>query len=71
MNCWEYTKCGREQGGVKVAELGPCPAYPRNGNTCARVTGTFCNGARQGTMASKLNECMQCDFYNSEEYLRN
>ena len=25
-NCWEVKKCGRQVGGVKVAELGVCPA---------------------------------------------
>ncbi len=71
MNCWEYNKCGREVGGTKVAELGPCPAYPNSGTVCARVTGTLCNGKKAGTMASKLIDCMHCDFYNSEEYMRN
>lgn len=71
MNCWEYTRCGREKGGIKVAELGPCPAYPDGGQTCARVSGTLCNGIKQGNLASKLTECMRCDFYNSEEYRRN
>jgi hypothetical protein len=71
MNCWEYTRCGREKGGIKVAELGACPAYPDGGQTCARVSGTLCNGTKQGNLASKLTECMRCDFYNSEEYRRN
>jgi hypothetical protein len=26
LNCWEVKKCGREPGGVKVKELGVCPA---------------------------------------------
>ena len=25
-NCWEFKKCGREQGGIKSAEFGVCPA---------------------------------------------
>ncbi len=70
MNCWEYNRCGREAGGVKVAEMGPCPAFPYMGTSCARVTGTLCDGKKAGNMASKLTACMRCGFYNSEEYLR-
>jgi hypothetical protein len=68
MNCWEFKKCGREGGGEKVKELGPCPAYPDNGKQCARVAGTFCGGKVQGTFAMKFSNCMKCDFYNSSYY---
>jgi len=30
-NCWEYKKCGREPGGIKVHELGVCPATVEEG----------------------------------------
>lgn len=26
LNCWEFKKCGREQGGILSAELGVCHA---------------------------------------------
>ncbi len=26
LNCWEFRKCGREPGGIKVHESGVCPA---------------------------------------------
>ena len=68
MNCWEFKKCGREKGGVNEKELGQCPAYPDNGKHCARVAGTFCGGAVQGTFAMKLANCLKCDFYNSKHY---
>ena len=68
MNCWEFKKCGRESGGVKVKELGICPAYPYNGARCAHVAGTLCGGKVQGTFAEKLSNCMQCEFYRSEHY---
>ena len=68
MNCWEFKKCGREEGGAKVGELGVCPAYPDNGKQCARVAGTFCGCEVQGTFATKFANCMQCDFYKSEHY---
>ena len=69
MNCWEYKKCGREAGGAKTKELGVCPAYPNSGKSCANIAGTFCGGKVQGTFASKLYNCMQCDFYKSSNYV--
>lgn len=70
MNCWEFKKCGREQGGAKARELGVCPSYPHNGTSCARVAGTLCGGKVQGTFATKLANCLQCDFYKSTSYTR-
>lgn len=68
MNCWEYKKCGRERGGSKAAELGVCPAYPNGGRECAKVAGTLCGGKVQGSFATKLGSCMQCEFYKSAHY---
>jgi hypothetical protein len=68
MNCWEFKKCGREKGGAKAKELGVCPAWPDGGKTCARQTGTLCGGQVQGTFASKLGNCMQCEYYKSPHY---
>jgi hypothetical protein len=73
-NCWEYKKCGREPGGVKSKELGVCPAAvePRlnsvnsgknGGRACWALAGTLCGGKVQGTFASKLANCLQCEFY--------
>ncbi len=70
MNCWEYMKCGREAGGLKVDELGACPSYPDHGKSCARVAGTYCDGEVQGTFATKFGTCKDCDFYGSEHYIR-
>jgi len=74
LNCWEFKKCGREPGGLKVAELGVCPAPQaaaanqvnggRNGGRlCWALTGTFCGGKVQGTFAQKLANCGECEFY--------
>lgn len=71
MNCWEFTKCGRAEGGAKAVEMGICPAYPDRGTHCARVGGTLCEGKVQGTFAQKLRSCAECKFYNSEHYDRN
>ncbi len=73
-NCWEHKQCGREPGGANVAHLGECPAAEdtrydgvhngRNaGRACWVVAGTLCGGSVQGTFASKLDNCMSCDFY--------
>ena len=68
MDCWEFKKCGREKGGVNAAQLGVCPAYPDHGKACARIAGTLCGGEVQGTFATKLANCMKCEFYKSEHY---
>ena len=74
VNCWEFKKCGREQGGAKVAELGICPAAievrthgtnsgQNGGRACWALTGTLCGGRVQGTFAMKLGNCIGCEFY--------
>ena len=76
MNCWESKKCGREEGGTKVSELGVCPAAvetrihglnagKNGGRSCWAVSGTFCGGTVQGTFAHKIFNCMECDFYKT------
>jgi len=73
-NCWEFKNCGRQPGGIKVAELGECPAATmivvnglnsgKNGGRCCWViAGTLCGGKVQGTFATKLTNCMACEFY--------
>jgi hypothetical protein len=70
MNCWEFKKCGREAGGAKAAELGVCPAYPKHGKSCAHMAGTLCGGKVQGSFATKVVACMQCDYYKSGHYVK-
>jgi len=53
-NCWEFKKCGRENGGSKVKEMGVCPANPHHGRDCWMVAGTFCGGKVQGTNARNM-----------------
>ena len=75
-NCWEYMKCGREQGGAKTAELGVCPASTEtradgvnggrnSGRSCWAIAETMCGGQVQGAFASKLANCLTCDFYKT------
>lgn len=74
MNCWEFKKCGREPNGLKAKELGVCPAAittktdkinngKNGGRSCWAIAGTLCGGKVQGEFASKMMNCMQCDFY--------
>ncbi|MHB8842512.1 MAG: two-CW domain-containing protein [Candidatus Aquicultor sp.] len=58
MNCWEFTKCGRDK-------TSDCPAYPLNGKRCWLSAGTLCDGQIQGTFAQKLGNCTRCEFYKS------
>jgi hypothetical protein len=73
-NCWEFKKCGREPDGAKAKELGVCPAAiekradgvnggKNGGRACWAVTGTLCGGNTQGTFASKVGNCLKCEFY--------
>jgi hypothetical protein len=73
-NCWQFKRCGREPGGTKVSELGVCPSATETrangvnsgknaGRACWALTGTFCGGKVQGSFASKVANCMTCDFY--------
>lgn len=74
LNCWEFTKCGREVNGSKVPEFGVCPAAlddsaeglnggERGGRICWAVAGTFSDGKPQGTFAREHAFCFLCDFY--------
>ncbi|UCD66691.1 MAG: hypothetical protein JSW69_03455 [Deltaproteobacteria bacterium] len=79
-NCWEVMKCGREPNG-KNENLGICPAALPNkfdgvnngrlaGRFCWAFAGTFCKGEVLGTIAKKINNCLDCAFFqrvNEEE----
>jgi hypothetical protein len=73
-NCWEFKNCGREVGGKNAQQLGVCPASKDNrangihggtngGRCCWALTGTLCGGAVQGSFATKIGNCNQCDFH--------
>jgi hypothetical protein len=75
-NCWEHKSCGREPGGPREKELGPCPAAlekklhgvhggVNGGRACWAVAGTQCGGAVQGTFAKSLMDCLECDFFKA------
>ncbi|MDA8431669.1 MAG: hypothetical protein M0Z60_01750 [Nitrospiraceae bacterium] len=73
LNCWEYNRCGREQGGARTEEFGTCPASTEKklhgihggenaGRACWVVEGTLCDGKKQGSFSKKYDTCMSCDF---------
>ena len=73
-NCWEFKKCGREPGGIKASTLGVCTAATETrtnglnsgkngGRACWALAGTLCGGVVQGTFATKLPNCLKCEFY--------
>lgn len=77
-NCWEFKNCGRQPNGSKVADLGICSAATETrvngmnngvngGRACWAITGTLCGGKVQGSFATKLTNCMACDFYQLVE----
>ncbi len=74
LNCWEYKKCGREVGGVNLAEFGICPAAIEKkangvnggknaGRICWAIAYTLCDEKNNKTNAGKLSNCMECDFF--------
>lgn len=73
-NCWEHMSCGREPGGLKVEQMGVCPAAEdsdlngfndgdKGGRMCWALAGTFCGGERQGSFTRKVTACLDCDFF--------
>ena len=74
VNCWEFRKCGREPGGVNADALGVCAASTENayhernggfmaGRYCWRVAGTQCETTADSDYASRMGNCMHCEFY--------
>jgi len=75
LNCWEFMNCGRQKGGRHAEDQGICSAATedgaenihsgcKGGRVCWTISGTMCGGKVQGSFASKIENCMECDFYN-------
>jgi len=73
-NCWEFKNCERGPGGSKISQFGECPASANEkadsinggkngGRACWAIAGTLCGGVVQGHYATKLANCMDCDFF--------
>jgi len=79
-NCWEFMKCGRETGGINIAEFGLCAAAAdtsanginggiNGGRICWSVAGLFAKKI-DCLFAKKTLSCINCDFFrlvNKEE----
>ena len=75
-NCWEFTKCERQPGGLLEDEKGVCPAAvdtnhdgkndgENGGRYCWKIAGTLCGGKVEGTFAAIMRNCSSCcQFYN-------
>ena len=78
LNCWEFTRCGREENGEKVGALGACPASTdkrahganggkNGGRACWAIAGTYCSGDVLGTVAKDIETCLHCCFFRQVE----
>jgi hypothetical protein len=74
LNCWEAKRCGRQLGGSRENELGPCPAstagecdginHGKNGGRfCWNIVATLCDHKLLGNFAGKNLKCKDCAFY--------
>jgi len=74
INCWEFTKCGREPGGENSEQLGVCPATVEdkfNGINNGRNGGRFCWFVEETNCSRISNEafidrfelCQKCAFF--------
>ena len=74
-NCWEFNGCGRELGGARAHELGPCPASTEKlfhglysgknaGRSCWLVARTLGGGVVQKKAGKKREKCRKCAFFH-------
>ncbi|MDF1614957.1 two-component system sensor histidine kinase NtrB [Desulfurivibrio dismutans] len=61
MPCWEFHQCGVKK--TEGAAQFRCAAYPHYGRICWAVAGTFCGKKISGSIAQKLGDCEECEFY--------
>ncbi len=76
VNCWQYTSCGREPGGVHANRLGVCPAATDKrldgvhggknaGRSCWIIAGLLSGGNLGCGTRSPGGDCVKCDFYSA------
>ncbi|MCJ7498132.1 MAG: hypothetical protein MUO78_08380 [candidate division Zixibacteria bacterium] len=56
MNCWEFIKCPQEYREY-------CLAYPNYGKICWKATLISCKSGKVLDQNTKIEECLQCEFY--------
>ncbi|MBI4690630.1 MAG: HAMP domain-containing protein [Nitrospirae bacterium] len=54
--CWDILNC-------PASSRQKCPAYNSEEERCWMITGTWCKGAQQGDLKSKLRNCMTCEAF--------
>ncbi|MGE5892658.1 MAG: two-CW domain-containing protein [bacterium] len=78
LNCWEFKKCGREEGGRKAAQLGVCKTATyvsahginegiNGGRICWVIAGTYGRYKTELASCSSVlagSSCMECDFHH-------
>lgn len=78
-NCWEVIECGREPGGPRADEFGPCLAAveaacddinegTNAGRICWAVAGTFCREHVRDRKGQAIEECPRCGFFRRVKY---
>lgn len=74
VNCWEFTKCGRELGGVNSGLYGVCPTSVESkyhginngkngGRFCWFVDDTNCKEKSRKSFIDRFEHCQQCAFF--------
>lgn len=74
INSWEFRKCGRGMGQSVKSCNGLCPVAKETrldglhggtnaGRACWVIAGTMCDNEIQGSFTQKLDNCLECDFY--------
>ncbi len=75
LNCWEFKKCGRQEGGENAGVLGGCPVCSakeadgfndgvNGGRGCAYIVGSFSPGVIDDVEQNKKADCSNCEFYH-------
>ncbi|RMG33747.1 MAG: hypothetical protein D6732_11615 [Methanobacteriota archaeon] len=67
MNCWEATKCGKEEhcAAYHAVSLDGFLGGKNGGKACFFILGTRCKGGFQDTKEAKEATCNTCDFFHS------
>ena len=76
LNCWEFTKCGRQAEGANQEAEGLCPTSGEirldgihdgisAGRACWVVAGTFGKCKACCSLVPKFKDCTECDFYKA------
>lgn len=76
IDCWVFTGCGRQPDGLRVDDLGVCPASTETradsvnhghngGRACWAIAGTLCGSEVHGIYVDKIGTCLECAFYDA------